>query len=116
MARAPAPVAAEEVAAAAPVAAEEVATETMDEPVVVATILKAADGSFILETGDAPEMIEGEAMAPAGTAFTADEAGIGKLMTAILDLVDPENADGPAAAANFQEGFTGAAKAPPPAA
>jgi len=120
MARAPLPAAAEvaveePVESAAPVA--EAPVDEGAEPVVVATILKAADGSFILETGDEPEapMADADPMAmPEGKTFTADEDGIGKLMTAVLDIVDPENAEGPAAQASFAEGFGGdEAKAPP---
>ena len=111
MARAPAPVVEEEVAAADDAAmvagAEEMAAE---EPVVVATILKAADGSLILESGDEPEAVEGAEIvegAPTGETFTADEDGIGRLMVAVLNLVDPENPEGEQAKANFQEGFGG---------
>lgn len=111
MARAPIPAAAEAAAVeeAPVIAADVAAAEETAEPVVVLTVLKNADGSFTLETGDEPEMGEGgEApMAAEGQSFGADEAGVGKLMTAILDLVDPENPEGPAAAANFQAGFEG---------
>ena len=54
--------------------AEGIDTEA-EQPVVVATILKNADGGFTLETGDEPEeVIEGavEPMAPMGQNFTAD--------------------------------------------
>jgi hypothetical protein len=78
------------------------------EATVVATILKNADGSFSLEGGmdemAAPEM-GAEGGPPAPKTFSGDEAGIGELMTEILNIVDPENAEGPAAAANFDEGF-----------
>lgn len=105
------------------------AEEGMDEePVVVLTVLKNADGSFVLETGDAEGdaamLVEGAppaaggaapAPAPAGQNFGADEAGVGALMTAILDVIDPENPESPAAQANFAEGFAGPAGAEPPA-
>lgn len=98
------------------VAAEE---EAAGEAVVVATILRNADGSFTLETGE-PEMpmdpaMGAEATAPAGQTFAADEGGIGQLMTAVLDLVDPANAGGAMAKAAFEEGFSGAPAAPPAA-
>lgn len=104
--------------AAADAALEE---DAASEAVVVATILRNADGSFTLETGDEPEPeadptmapADGAAAAPAGQTFSADEGGIGKLMTAVLDLVDPENAGGAQSQAAFQEGFTGEKPKPP---
>ena len=120
MARAPAaaPVAVEEEMPAADMAmADDMAVEEeAAESTVVATILKNADGSYTLETGAGPEEMAEMPMgmgagAPApmaaGKTYQADEAGIGELMTAVLDLVDPENAGSPQAAANFAEGFRG---------
>jgi hypothetical protein len=84
-----------------------------EEATVVATILKNADGSYTLESGAGdmemdPAMAGGEAAAmPAGQSFPADEGGIGQLMTAILDLVDPEATGGAASQAAFAEGFGG---------
>lgn len=94
--------------------------EGADEPVVVATILRNADGSFILETGDEPEIDsamapEEGAVAPAGQTFSADEDGIGKLLTAVHELVDPENSGGAQSQAAFQAGFAGEEPKPPAA-
>jgi hypothetical protein len=93
----------------------EAPVEEEDPGEVVATILKKADGSFVLEgaaapmeAGAPPEMgMEG--MAPGGEpqTFTPDETGIGDLLTAIHNIIDPENPEGPAAQANFEEGFGG---------
>lgn len=93
---------------------EEMAVEETDAPVVVLTLLRNADGSYVLQAGDEPEMVEGgEPMAmPEGQSYPPDEAGVGALMTAILDMVDPENSSGPQAQANFTEGY-GAEEAPP---
>lgn len=99
---------------AADVALEE---EAAEEPLVVATILRNADGSYILETGDEAEIDpamapEDGALPPTGQTFSADEGGIGKLMTAVLDLVDPEATGGALSQAAFQEGFAGKEPAP----
>lgn len=113
MARAPAPVAEDPAAqVAADVALEE---EAAGEAVVVATILRNADGSYTLETGEGPEMdpAMAEPTAAMGQTFPPDEGGIGQLMTAVLDLVDPENAGGAQAQANFSAGFAGEEPAAP---
>lgn len=117
MARAPAPVE-EEVVVDEAMPVEEMAPDD-EQPVVVATILKNADGSFTLQAGDEPEAVvdgEVEPMAPAmGESYAPDEDGIGRLMAAVLDLVDPENPESAQAAANFDEGFgTPPAAAPAP--
>jgi hypothetical protein len=128
MARAPAaaaPVVAEEPVPAADVAADIALEEEAaggGAAVVVATILRNADGSYTLETGAGPEAMDSavmgatpdaEAPAATGQTFSPDESGIGELMTAVLDLVDPENAGGAQAKAAFDEGFNGPAPAPP---
>lgn len=119
MARAPMMTPAVEEEPVAPSVAADIALEeeAAGEAVVVATILRNADGSYTLQTGEGPEMEmggeePGESMAQAGQTFAPDEGGIGQLMTAVLDLVDPENAGGAQAKANFNEGFSGPPAAP----
>ena len=88
------------------------------EAVVVATILRNGDGSYTLETGAGPEAMDSAAMgatpeASAGQTFSPDEDGIGQLMTAVHELIDPDMEGGTQAKAAFDEGFNGPA---PPAA
>ena len=77
-----------------------------DPGTVVATILKKADGSFVLEGGDEPE-VGPDGAPPADMATTEPQTfdDIGDLMTAVHNLIDPENPEGPQAQANFEEGF-----------
>ena len=93
--------------------------EAAGEAVVVATILRNADGSYTLETGAEPAMdpamdpamgAEGGAM-PAGQSFGPDQ--IGELMTAVHELIDPDMEGGAQAKANFDEGFGAPPAAPP---
>jgi hypothetical protein len=129
MARAPAAAAPEVVVeepaadVAADIALEEEAAGG-GEAVVVATILRNADGSYTLQTGAGPEAMDSAAMgatpdaeAPAATGqtFTPDEDGIGQLMTAVHELIDPDMEGGAQAKAAFNEGFSGPAPAPPAA-
>ena len=103
---------------AADVALEE---EAAGEAVVVATILRNADGSYTLETGAEPSMdpavdpamgAEGGAMPAAGQTF--DDVGL--LMTAVHELIDPDTEGGAQSKANFDEGFGAAPPAPAPVA
>ena len=126
MARAPAaaaPVVVEEEMPAPDVAADIALEEEAaggGEAVVVATILRNGDGSFTLETGVGPEQMDSAAMgatpdAPVsahGQTFSPDEDGIGQLMTAVHELIDPDMEGGTQAKAAFDEGFNGPA---PPA-
>lgn len=114
MALAPIPAAAPAASDDAPMPAAAAAGADMGDEgegdTVVCTVLKKADGSFVLEMGDEPEAGEdGAEPAPAaeGQTFQPDETGIGKLLMAIHNVVDPENAEGPAAAKNLQAGFDG---------
>lgn len=120
MARAPiaaaAPPVAGDDAAAAPAATAMPAADDMsgedddDAGTVLCTVLKKADGSLVLQMGDEPEAgDDGTEPMPAaeGQTFQPDESGIGKLLVAIHNVVDPENAEGPAAQANFKAGFDG---------
>jgi hypothetical protein len=127
MARAPAAApeaVVEESAPAANVAADIALEEEAaggGEAVVVATILRNADGSFTLETGSGPEMMDSAAMgatpeaeAATGQSFGADQ--IGELMTAVHELIDPDTEGGAQSKANFDEGFGTPPPAPAPVA
>jgi hypothetical protein len=128
MARAPAAApeaVVEESAPAANVAADIALEEEAaggGEAVVVATILRNADGSFTLQTGDeGPEMMDSAAMgatpeaeAATGQSFGADQ--IGELMTAVHELIDPDTEGGAQSKANFDEGFGTPPPAPAPVA
>lgn len=91
-------------------AGDDMATEGEGAPVVVATILRNADGSYMLQPGDEPE---GDDVAPTGQSFPADDTGVGQLLTAIHGLVDPDNAEGPKAVERMNEGYGGPPAAPP---
>lgn len=82
-------------------------------PEVVATILKKADGTYMLVAGDEPEPgMEGEGVAaePQGQSYDTPQA----LMRGIMELLNPTAG----AEESFAKGFRGepddAAMAPPP--
>jgi len=93
--------------------AMEAPVEEEDPGEVVLTVLKKADGSFVLEGAGAPADMGGlppepgmEGAAPAGPEpQTFDD--VGDLLTAIHNLVDPANPEGPQAQADFEAGFNG---------
>ena len=98
--------------------------EAAGEAVVVATILRNADGSYTLETGAGPAMMDPAMGAPEGDAgMSAGGAGqsfgpdqVGELMTAVHELIDPDTEGGAQSKANFDEGFGAAPPAPAPVA
>lgn len=89
-----------------------------DEPTVLCTILRKPDGSLTLVTGDEPDTEDGlaapEGASPAeggtpalpeGESFDDDNAGHGKLLKGVLDLLRGGRGVEDGAQADFQSGF-----------
>lgn len=86
-----------------------------EQPIVLCTVLQNPDGTLMLEGGDEaePAMGEGDEMAgPAGQTFPPDDAGIGRLLKAVLDIVRGKGQGDEGAVEQMGAGFKGANGAP----